>query len=98
MSAEFLLKGFFAAIISAVMGFMVFLRCDREIGEERNDERQRYRPHIPGVILPTALVTLAFITLVDYGVSATVEITLTFCFAIFLHICQYWLLSLLYPF
>lgn len=98
MSTELLVKGFFAAILSGVMGWVVFSRCDGEIGEERENEGQRYCPNISGALLPAALVTIVILGLCTQGAAETAEVMLSFCFSVFLHICLYYaVLMLLLP-
>lgn len=53
MNTDILLKGFFAVIYSSICAWVVFSRYDGEIGAENTgNERQRYLPYIPSVVLP----------------------------------------------
>lgn len=100
MSSELLLKGFFVAIVSLMLSWVVFSRYDWEIGEENGEsDRQRYLPAVPGNLLPFLLLTLTVLEILFEGVQAAAEMMLSMCFGIFLHISLYYaLLMPLLPF
>ena len=93
MSTELLIKGLFAAVLSAMFSWVVFSRYDAEIGSENGPtDHQRYLPYLPGMVLPLFVVVLAGLALFRGGGKAAAEMTLSACFGIFLHISVYYLI------
>lgn len=89
MTPEVLMKGFYALVFSVIFMWMVF---DRDGSGDADSERQRYLPYIPGSLLPLILLGILSIALIFSGAEGAMEITLDFCFGVFLHICLYYLL------
>lgn len=89
MTLEVLMKGFYALVFSVIFMWMVF---DRGGSGDADSERQRYLPYIPGSLLPLILLGILSIALIFSGAEGAMEITLDFCFGVFLHICLYYLL------
>lgn len=89
MTTEVLLKGFFALIYSVIFAYVVL---DRDPGEDWDGEGQRYLPYISGMLLPVGVLTILGTALFFMGVEEAMELTLSFCFGVFLHICLYYLL------
>lgn len=93
MTTDLLIKGLFAAIIGGMFSWIVFSRYDAEIGEENGTtDQQRYLPYVPGMVLPLFLAVLVGLTLFYDGGKAAAQMTLSFCFGIFLHISVYYVL------
>jgi len=96
MSTELFIKGFFAAIISSILSWIVFARYDSEIGTETEwDSRPRYLPYLPALLLPILIGVLFLMALPKYGLKPTLEMVLSLCFGIFLHISVYYLILML---
>ena len=87
MSEEVFLRGLCALLFSGMLAWCTFVR---DAGDD--PERQRYLSFIPGALLPACLLTLVVCGVVSLGGEATAELTLGFCFGVFLHICLYYLL------
>ena len=86
----------FSGIMALVFGWVVFSRYDNEIGTEVSEsDRQRYLPYIPGALLPGFLLGITILGYIYYGFSGATRMTLSSCFAIFLHISLYYLVLLL---
>lgn len=91
MSTELLLQGLFAGVFSLVIAWVVFTRCDQDVGSDSLMEGgQKYLPLIHGALLPLYLLLYSALSLVLYGPAPTLEETLSLCFCIFLHICLYY--------
>lgn len=88
MTAELLSKGFVTLLFSGVFAWVVF---DRDF-ESMGSSRQRYLPYISGLLLPTCILTILVCALIFFDAETAVQITLAFCFGVFLHICLYYLL------
>lgn len=96
MTTEVLIKGFSALMFSGIFAFVVF---DRDSDDNMDGVRPRYLPYISGLLLPACLLTLLVMGQIYRGTEFTMELTLSFCFGVFLHICLYYLLlMLLLPF
>lgn len=91
MSPMAFIRGFFALLFGGIFAWMVF---DRDGGCELDGERQRYLPYIPGSLLPGVLLGIVVLALVFQGAEGALEVTLDFCFGVFLHIGLYYLLLL----
>ena len=95
MSQEVFMRGLFSGVMALVFGWVVFSRYDDEIGTEVSEsERQRYLPYIPGALLPGFLLGITILGYIYYGFSGAARMTLSSCFAIFLHISLYYLVLL----
>ncbi|MGI6256175.1 MAG: M56 family metallopeptidase [Acutalibacter sp.] len=92
MTTELLLKGLIAVIISGVLAWCVFSQDHTFFSDI--DNRQRYLPLVSGALLPTVLLTVLILSLVQYGVQGAAEGMLSLCFGIFLHIILYYLVLL----
>lgn len=99
MSTEVFLRGFFSAIYSLGLSWLVFSRYDDEIGtEETESQLPRYQPYVPS-ILPIIILLIFVLDYVFEGPEMGVKMTLSMCFAIFFHICLYYLVLIwLIPF
>ena len=89
MTTEVLIKGFFALIFSGMFAWMVF---DRDSDSNMDSNRQRYFPYISGQLLPFCMLTILSMALIFMDTENAMQITLAFCFGVFLHICLYYLL------
>lgn len=89
MTAEVLIKGFFALIFSGIFAWVVF---DRDSASNGNSDRQRYLPYISGLLLPLYMLTILVCEVIFDDAEGAMQITLGFCFGVFLHICLYYLL------
>ena len=100
MSSDLIIKGFFSAVFSLILAYAVFSNHEKENGPERPpEEKQRYSPLIPGMLLPACLLALLVLGVVFEGTALTVQMTLSMCFGIFLHISLYYaVLMLALPF
>lgn len=92
MTPELLLKGFFALIYSGMFAWIVF---DREYDNDVGSKRQRYLPYIPGMLLPTCILTVLICGFLLTDAETAMQTTLAFCFGVFLHICLYDLLLMI---
>ena len=90
MSTGIFLKGFFVAIISLVLAWVVFSRYDFEVGSERNQNgQQRYLPYVSTLLLPMVIAEVGLLWLYRYGLQRTAVDFLSLLFGIFLHISIY---------
>ena len=86
----------YLAVLALAFAWVVFSRYDDEIGTEGSEnERQKYLPYIPGTLLPGFLIAITILGTCYYGISGAARMTLSTCFAIFLHISGYYLVLLL---
>lgn len=96
MSQEVFMRGLFSGVMALVFAWVVFSRYDNEIGTEVSEsDRQRYLPYIPGALLPGFLLGITILGYIYYGFSGAARMTLSSCFAIFLHISLYYVVLLL---
>lgn len=96
MSQEVFIRGLFSSLMGLVLAWSVFSRCDDEIGSEVSDtDRQRYLPYFPSTLLPGFLIAIAILDAIYYGPMGAAKMTLSSCFAIFLHISLYYLVLLM---
>ena len=96
MSQEIFMRGLFSGPMALAFAWVVFSRYDDEIGTEVSEnERQKYLPSIPGTLLPGFLIAITILGTCYYGISGAARMTLSTCFAIFLHISGYYLVLLL---
>ena len=96
MSQEVFIRGLFSSLMGLVLAWSVFSRCDDEIGSEVSDtDRQRYLPYFPSTLLPGFLIAIAILDAIYYGPMGCAKMTLSSCFAIFLHISLYYLVLLM---
>lgn len=96
MSQEIFMRGLFSGLMALAFAWVVFSRYDDEIGTEVSEnERQKYLPYIPGTLLPGFLIAITILSTCYYGISGAARMTLSTCFAIFLHISGYYLVLLL---
>ena len=90
------MRGLFSGIMALVFAWVVFSRYDNEIGTEVSEsERQKYLPYIPSTLLPSFLIGITILGCIYFGFHGTARMTLSSCFAIFLHIGLYYLVLLL---
>lgn len=90
------MRGLFSGPMALAFAWVVFSRYDDEIGTEGSEnERQKYLPYIPGTLLPGFLIAITILSTCYYGISGAARMTLSTCFAIFLHISGYYLVLLL---
>lgn len=90
------MRGLFSGLMALAFAWVVFSRYDDEIGTEVSEsERQKYLPYIPGTLLPGFLLGITILGGIYYGFSGAARMTLSSCFAIFLHISLYYLVLLL---
>ena len=89
MTREVFVKGLFALFFSGIFAWMVFYQDSHS---NRDINRQRYLPYISGLLLPLCTLTILGCALILMGAERAMEITLAFCFGVFLHICLYYLL------
>ena len=90
MNPDLLLKIIFVSIMSLMFSFIVFSRYDEEVGSEAEDSSQRYKPYIPGALLPCCLIIINILALYYYGIEMTAHMTLSMYVSIFIHICLYY--------
>lgn len=95
ISPDILLKLFFFSIISISLAYVVFARCDNEIGSEKENIRQRYLPYIPGSLLPLCMLTIIILCFYVYELQTTIEMTLSMYFTIFVHISIFYTILLI---
>lgn len=88
MSGKLLLRGFAALLFSGIFAWVIF---DRET-DDGDTGRQRYLPYISGSLLPACVLAFAVCGLISFDRRTAAQMTLTFCFSVFLHICLYYLL------
>ena len=100
MSTEIFTRGLFTSIISLVFVWVVFSRYDSEVGSESNgSDHQRYLPYVPGMLLPSVILTILVLGLCEFRVRYTSPWALSMLFGIFLHISAYYVVLLfLLPF
>lgn len=100
MSTEFAIKFLFTGIVSLVIAWAIFSRCDEEIGEgTKYNGEEKYLPQIHGALLPAVLLVMVLLGLKFYGGQLTAKMMLTVCFDIFLHTAIYYgILVLIMPF
>ena len=90
------MRGLFSGVMALVFAWVVFSRYDNEIGTEVSEsDRQRYLPYIPGSLLPGFLLGITILGYIYFGFSGAARMTLSSCFAIFLHISLYYVVLLL---
>lgn len=89
MTTELLIKGFIALIFS---GIFVWMTLDRMPDDSEDSRRQRYLPYISGFLLPACILTLMICAFLFYDTNTAVQVTLSFCFGVFLQICLYYIL------
>jgi hypothetical protein len=86
MSTEFAIKFLFTGIVSLVIAWAIFSRCDEEIGEgTKYNGEVKYLPQIHGALLPSVLLVMVLLGMKFYGGQLTAKMMLTVCFDIFLH-------------
>lgn len=96
MSQEIFFRGLFSVPVALAFAWVVFSRNDDEIGSEESDsDHQKYLPYISGSLLPGFLLAVTILTCFVYGSQAAMEMVLSMCFSIFLHICLFYLVLLL---
>lgn len=91
MTEKLLLRGFFALLYSGVFAWVVF---ERDTDSSTDSRRERYLPYISGMLLPVCMLCLLLSGFLFADAATAMQITLTFCFNVFLHICLYYLLLL----
>lgn len=97
MSSDILTKGVYSAILSLVLAYVVFSQYRNERrSENESGARQRYIPAIPGIILPAFILLLSALACVFLGVLPAAQMALSACFTIFLHICLYYAVLLIF--
>lgn len=89
MTEELFIKGIFSLLFGGMFAWMVF---DRDSDSGMDNSRRRYLPYISGLVLPMCVPTVLICELVLLDTKSTMQMTLTFCFGVFLHICLYYLL------
>lgn len=94
MSEEILMRGFFAGIMSAAVGWAVYDRSARETEETLAEHRQRYGS-MGGALLPLYVLLIWGASSLHYGGERSLHMMLSLCFGIFLHISIYYVLLLL---
>lgn len=82
------MKGFFALIFSGMFAWVIF---ERDSDSNMDSNRQRYLPY-SGLLLPFCILAILSMALIFMDVENAMQITLAFCFGVFLHICLYYLL------
>ena len=83
------MKGFFALIFSGMFAWAIF---ERDSDSNMDSNRQRYLPYISGLLLPFCILSILSMALIFMDIENAMQITLAFCFGVFLHICLYYLL------
>lgn len=95
MTTELLIRSFFILIIAAAISYSIFDRQEQEKLHSRyNDDHLRYRPYVPGALIPMYLVILLIYTAYKVGLKGTLEYLPALCFNVFLYISIYDLLLL----
>lgn len=89
MTMEIITKGFCTLILSVMFAFMIF---DRDYVSNMNSKCQRYLPYISGLLLPMCVLTFLICGPIFMDTENAMQMTLAFCFGVFLHICLYYLL------
>ena len=87
MTTELLIRGFCSLLYSGAFAYVLFDRAE----DGGDTDRQRYLPYISGRLLPLCLLTLVILGAVCSNIQTVAQITLSFCFGVFLHICLYYL-------
>ena len=82
------MKGFFALIFSGMFAWVIF---ERDSDSNMDSNRQRYLPY-SGLLLPFCILAILSMALIFMDVENAMQITLAFCFGVFLRICLYYLL------
>lgn len=89
MTTEVLMKEFWALIYS---GMSVWGVIDRDLDSNKNSNCQQYLPYISGWLLPAGILVILSMELIFTDGESAMQVTLAFCFEVFLHICLYYLL------
>ncbi len=89
MTMEVFVKRLCALFFSGIFAWVVFYHDSHS---NRDINRQRYLPYISGLLLPLCILTILSSALILTDVERAMEITLTFCFGVFLHIYLYYLM------
>lgn len=89
MTMKLITKGFCTLIFSVMFAWTV---SDWDSDSNMDSSRQRYLPYIYGCLLPMSVLTLFIIGPIFRDAESAMQMTLTFCFGVFLHICLYYLL------
>lgn len=96
MSTVFLIKGLFTGIMSLTFSWVVFSRYDTETDSDGiGEDGPKYGPMIHGALLPSFLLSVFLLGLKFLGPERIVKMTLTMCFAIFLHVSLYYAVLIL---
>ena len=93
MSQMVFIRGIYSGFMGLAFAWLVFSRHDD--ADSTDFDRQKYLPYVPGSLLPLCILTLTILAYHEYGLYGAVRMTLSMCFAIFLHICLYYLILLL---
>ena len=91
MSNVFLTRGLVLIILSSVFVWGIFSRYDDEIRND-NNQRQKYLPYISGSLLPSCIFVILICGLLFLGIRETMDLLLSVCFNVFLHISVYYLI------
>ena len=68
MSSHMFARLIFSGLFGLAFAYIVFARCDREVGSESLDERrEKYAPLIPSLLLPLFLAALWIMLLITRG-------------------------------
>ncbi|MDE6663640.1 MAG: M56 family metallopeptidase [Lachnospiraceae bacterium] len=89
MTMELITKGI-CTLIFSVMFVWTVSAWDSD--SNMDSSRQRYLPYISGCLLPMSVLTLLICGPIFRDAENAMQMTLTFCFGVFLHICLYYLL------
>lgn len=87
ISGETIVRGFWVAILSGAMAYVVYDAGARSTGSEKNGPR--YRPLLGGYVLPMYLVCLFGLNAISGG-DRQLSAAVSMCFGIFLQICLYY--------
>ena len=96
MSSQMFARLVFSGLFGLAFAYVVFARCDREVGAEcTDDRREKYNPIIPNFILPGFICALWLILLISRGAGESARYIFSMCFGIFAHISLYYLVLIL---
>lgn len=88
-------RAFFSVLYGCCFTWHIYSRHDGKspLGDEGGEiHRERYRPYIPGYLLPIFMIALTALSFFLYGAQTSLDLILSFGFSVFLHINLYYML------
>ena len=96
MGKDILMKAIFAGVLSLICVWGIFERYEEESGSmQENQTRQKYLPFIPGNLLPVCILVISIFGLVAFEVEKTIQLMISVCFGVFLHIGFYYIVLMM---